>query len=97
MKYVRNVFLFQKFQLKKPCKRHADWLCKFTKLEQDIDNEEKFEEYDKTRRELEKIFDKIAESLKIGCKWVLWAREEKCNMSNYKNVNKCWKRNNHAS
>ena len=97
MKYVRNVFLFQKFQLKKPCKRHADWLCKFTKLEQDIDNEEKFEEYDKTRRELEKIFDKIAESVKIGCKWVLWAREEKCNMSNYKNVNKCWKRNNHAS
>ena len=96
MKYVRNVFLFQKFQLKKPCKRHADWLCKFTKLEQDIDNEEKFEEYDKTRRELEKIFDKIAESVKIGCKWVLWAREEKCNMSNYKNVNKCWKRNNHA-
>ena len=97
MKYVRNVFLFQKFQLKKPCKRHADWLCKFTKLEQDIDNEEKFEEYDKTRSELEKIFDKIAESVKIGCKWVLWAREEKCNMSNYKNVNKCWKRNNHAS
>ena len=97
MKYERNVFLFQKFQLKKPCKRHADWLCKFTKLEQDIDNEEKFEEYDKTRRELEKIFDKIAESVKIGCKWVLWAREEKCNMSNYKNVNKCWKRNNHAS
>ena len=97
MKYERNVFLFQKFQLKKPCKRHADWLCKFTKLEQDIDNEEKFEEYDKTRRELEKIFDKIAESVKIGYKWVLWAREEKCNMSNYKNVNKCWKRNNHAS
>ena len=65
MKQVRNLFLFQKFQLKKPCKQHADWLCKFTKLEQDIDNEEKFEEYDKTRSELEKIFDKIAESVKI--------------------------------
>ena len=71
MKYVRNVFLFQKFQLKKPCKQHADLLCTFTKLKQHNDHEEKFEEYDKTRSELEKIFDKNGESVKIGCNWVL--------------------------
>ena len=46
-------------------------LCTFTKLKQHNDHEEKFEEYDKTRSELEKIFDKNGESVKIGCKWVL--------------------------
>ena len=46
-------------------------LCKITKLEQDIDNKEKFEEYDKTRSELKKIYDKIAEGVKVRskCSW----------------------------
>ena len=43
-------------------------LCKITKLEQDIYSEEKFEEYDKTRSELEKIYDEIAEGVKICSK-----------------------------
>ena len=33
----------------------ADLLCKITKLKQDIDSEEEFEEYDKTKSEFEKI------------------------------------------
>ena len=38
---------------------------------QDIDSEEKFEEYCKTKSELEKICDKIAEGMKIcrTCSW----------------------------
>ena len=52
----------------KSCEKHADVLCKITKLEQDIDSEEKFEEYDKTRSGLEKIHDKIAEGVKIRSK-----------------------------
>ena len=46
-------------------------LCKITKSKQGIDSEEKFEEYDKTRSELEKIYDKIAEDVKIRnkCSW----------------------------
>ena len=37
----------------------------------DIDSEEKFEEYDKTRSVLENIYDKIAEDVKIRskCSW----------------------------
>ena len=33
----------------------ADLLRKITKLKQDIDSEEEFEEYDKTKSEFEKI------------------------------------------
>ena len=45
-------------------------LCNITKLEQDIDSEEKFEEYDKTRSELEKIYDKIAGvKIRSKCSW----------------------------
>ena len=44
-------------------------LCVFIKLEQDIDSEEIFKEYDKTRSELEKIYDKIAEGVKILIKF----------------------------
>ena len=43
-------------------------LCVFIKLEQDIDSEEIFKEYDKTRSELEKKYDKIAEGVKIRSK-----------------------------
>ena len=45
--------------------------CKITKLEQGIDSEEKFEEYDKTSGKLEKIYDKIAKGVKIRskCSW----------------------------
>ena len=58
--------------------KHADLLRKITKLEQDIDSEEKFEEYETTKSELLKIYDKYFHGLK----------KEKCNMWNYKNVNK---------
>ena len=46
-------------------------LSKITKLEQDIDSEEKFDEYEKTKNELEKIYDNIAEGVKIRskCSW----------------------------
>ena len=43
-------------------------LCRITKLQQDTDSEEKFEEYDKPRSKLEKIYDKIAEDVKIPSK-----------------------------
>ena len=39
--------LAQKFR-----EKHADLLRKITKLEQDIDSEEKFEEYETTKSEL---------------------------------------------
>ena len=46
-------------------------MCKITELEKDIDSDEKFEEYDKKRNELEQIYDKIAEGVKIrsNCSW----------------------------
>ena len=49
---------FSKVLAQKSGEQHADLLCKITKLEQDIDSEEKFEEHDITRSELEKIYDK---------------------------------------
>ena len=64
MKYARNGYLFQKFWLKNPANNNS-WEAK---LEQDIYSEEKFKEYDKTKSELEKIYDKIAESVKICSK-----------------------------
>ena len=39
------------------------------KLEQDIDSKEKFEEYDKTRNDYGKIYDKIGEGVKIRSKY----------------------------
>ena len=56
--------IFSKSFSSKSCEQHA-------KLEQDIDSEEKFEEYDKTRSEFEKIYDKVAEGVKIHskCSW----------------------------
>ena len=79
----QNKLEFLKYEICKKCasfskvlaqnshEEHADLLCKITKLEQDIDTEEKFEEYDKTRSKLEKIYDKIAEGVKIRskCSW----------------------------
>ena len=46
-------------------------LSKITKLEQDIDSEEKFDEYEKTKNKLEKIYDNVAEGVKIRskCSW----------------------------
>ena len=57
--------------------QNADLLCKIAKLEQDIDSEEKFEEYDKTRSELEKIYDKTAEGVKIRskCSWYQYSEK----------------------
>ena len=106
MKYVENLHLFQKFKLEKSREEHPDLLREITKLEQDIDSEEKFqkqpsgrvlkkryspvnllhifrtpflkntsgllllkfEEYDKTRSDGEKIYDKIAERVKVRSK-----------------------------
>ena len=62
---------FSKDIAKKTREQHADLICKITKLEQEIDSEEKFEEYDKSRDELEKIYERIAEGVKIRskCSW----------------------------
>ena len=51
----------------KSCEQNADLPCKISRLEQDNDSWEKFEEYDKTRSKLENIYDKIA-SVKIRSK-----------------------------
>ena len=45
---------FSKALAKKSKKEHALLLSKITKLEQDIDSEEKFDEYDKIKNKLEK-------------------------------------------
>ena len=57
--------------------QHADLLCKITKLDKDIDSEEEFEEYDKTRSKLEKIYDKIAEGAEIRskCSWYQYGKK----------------------
>ena len=47
----KKCVFFSKVLAQKSHKQDADFLCKITKLEQDIDNEEKFEEYDKPRSE----------------------------------------------
>ena len=46
-------------------------LSKIIKLEQDIDSEEKFDEYHGTKNGLDKIYDNIAECVKIRskCSW----------------------------
>ena len=56
--------------------QHADLLCKITKLDKHIDSEEEFEEYDKTRSKLEKIYDKIAEGAEIRskCSWYQYGK-----------------------
>ena len=45
---------FSKVLAQKSREQQADLLFKTTKLEQDIDSEENFKEYDKTRSKLEK-------------------------------------------
>ena len=62
---------FSKALVKKSKNEHALSLPKITKLEQDIDSEEKFDEYEKTMNELEKIYDNIAEGVKVRskCSW----------------------------
>ena len=56
--------------LAKECeKQQAVLLSKIRKLKQDIDIEKNFEEYDKTKSELEKICDNIAERVKIRSRW----------------------------
>ena len=69
-KHKRSI-AFSKALVKKSEKEHALLLSKITKLEQDIDSEEKIDEYEKTRNELEKIYDNVAEGVKIGskCSW----------------------------
>ena len=52
-------------------------LPKSTKLEQDIVSEEKFGEYKKTKNKLEKIYDNIAESVKIRSKCFWYKYGEK--------------------
>ena len=52
-------------------------MSKITKLEQDIDSEEKFDEYEKTKNKLEKIYDNIAESVKIPSKYSWYQYGEK--------------------
>ena len=61
---------FSKVLAQNSRKQQADLLSKITKLEQDIDSKEKYEKYDKTRSELEKIH-KIAEGVRIcsKCSW----------------------------
>ena len=56
---------FSKALARKSKKEHALLLSKIAKLEQDIDSKEKFDECDKTKNELEKIYDNIAEAVKI--------------------------------
>ena len=62
---------FSKALAKRSKKEHALFLSKITKLEKDIDSEKKFDGYQKTKNELEKIYDKIAEGVKIRskCSW----------------------------
>ena len=69
--FNKSKWKFLKYEIRKKCvsfskvlaqksrKQLTNLLCKITKLEQDIDSEEKCEEYDKTKSELEKIYDKI--------------------------------------
>ena len=52
-------------------------MSKITKLEQDIDSEEKFDEYEKTKNKLEKIYDNIAESVKLPSKYSWYQYVEK--------------------
>ena len=67
----KKIVSFSKRLARKSRNRHAELMCKITELEKDIDSDEKFEEYDKTRNELEQIYDKIAEDVKIRskCSW----------------------------
>ena len=56
-------------------------MSKITKLEQDIDSEEKFDEYEKTKNKLEKIYDNVAEGVKIRskCSWYQYGEKStKC-------------------
>ena len=55
----KKCVLFSKLLAQKFQNRHAEIMCKITELEKDIDSDKKFEEYDKTRNELEQIYDKI--------------------------------------
>ena len=48
-----------------------------TKLEQDTDSEENLNEYEKTKKELEKIYDTLAESVHIRGKFTLYQYGEK--------------------
>ena len=68
---------FSKTLAKKSKKEHALLLPKSTKLEQDIVSEEKFGEYEKTKNKLEKIYDNIAESVKIRSKCFWYKYGEK--------------------
>ena len=51
--------------------------CWFSELEQNIESEEKFEQYDKTKRKLEKIYHKYAEGVKICIKCSCYQYGEK--------------------
>ena len=68
---------FSKSLAKKSKKEHALLLPKSTKLEQDIVSEEKFGEYKKKKNKLEKIYDNIAESVKIRSKCFWYKYGEK--------------------
>ena len=68
---------FSKALPKKSKKENALSLSKITKSEQDIDSEGKFDEYEKRKNELEKIYDNIAEGVKIHskCSWYQYGKK----------------------
>ena len=67
---LKRYIAFSKTLAKRSKKEHALLLSKITKLEQDIDSEEKFDEYDKTKNKLEKIYDNIAGvKIRSQCSW----------------------------
>ena len=65
----KKCIAFSKALAKESEKQQAVLLPKIRKLKQDIDSEKNFEEYDKTKSELEKIYDNIAERVKIRSRW----------------------------
>ena len=72
---------YSKALAKKSKNEHASLLSEVTKLEQDIDSEEKFGEYEKTKNELEKKYDNIVEGVKIRskCSWYQYSEKSaKC-------------------
>ena len=70
----KGSIVFSKALAKRSKKEHALLLLK---LEQGIDSEEKFDECKKTKNEHEKIYDNIAEGVKIRSKYSWYQHGEK--------------------
>ena len=78
---LKRSIAFSKALAKKSKKNHALLLSIIIKLEQDIDREDKFDGYNKTRNEIEKMYDNIAEVAKIcsKCSWYQYGEKStKC-------------------